>query len=52
AKTKNEQHLEKILAFITLVMMMVDPDKSDCVYKILNKFKGVVGTIEQDVYHQ
>nr|QDA34134.1 polyprotein [Zucchini shoestring virus] len=52
AKTKNEQQLEKILAFITLIMMMMDPDKSDCVYKILNKFKGVVGTIEQDVYHQ
>nr|YP_001936190.1 6K1 [Algerian watermelon mosaic virus] len=52
AKTVNEKNMERILAFLTLIMMMVDADKSDCVYKLLNKFKSVVGTIEQDVYHQ
>nr|WIW79938.1 polyprotein [Moroccan watermelon mosaic virus] len=52
AKTVNEKKMEQILAFVTLIMMFIDAEKSDCVYRILNKFKGVVGTIEQDVYHQ
>ncbi len=52
AKTAEERRLEQIIAFFTLLMMMVDAERSDCLYRILNKFKGVVGTIEQDVYHQ
>ncbi len=52
AKTQNEKRMEQILAFVTLIMMFIDAEKSDCVYRLLNKFKGVIGTIEQDVYHQ
>nr|ATY37425.1 polyprotein [Zucchini tigre mosaic virus] len=52
AKTDNEKKLEQIIAFVTLVMMMVDTDKSDCLYRILNKFKGIMSSDATNVYHQ
>nr|AGY36216.1 polyprotein [Zucchini tigre mosaic virus] len=52
AKTDNEKKLEQIIAFVTLVMMMVDTDKSDCLYRILNKFKGIMASDATNVYHQ
>nr|QBY26598.1 polyprotein [Papaya ringspot virus] len=52
AKSDNEKKLEQVIAFITLILMMVDVDKSDCVYKLLNKFKGVINSCNTNVYHQ
>nr|YP_008992248.1 6K1 segment [Zucchini tigre mosaic virus] len=52
AKTNNEKKLEQIIAFITLIMMMVDTDKSDCLYRILNKFKGIMASDATNAYHQ
>nr|ASV48701.1 polyprotein [Papaya ringspot virus] len=52
AKSDNEKKLEQVIAFITLILMMIDVDKSDCVYRILNKFKGVMKSCDANVYHQ
>nr|YP_001936181.1 6K1 [Verbena virus Y] len=52
---KNDQDLKKlehIVAFITLVMMVFDSERSDCVFKTLNKFKGVVASLNSTVHHQ
>nr|AWJ64368.1 MAG: polyprotein [Ornithogalum mosaic virus] len=52
AKNSQEQNLEKIIAFVTLLSMMYSPERSDGLFKILNKVKGILGTIEGGVYHQ
>nr|QWE50469.1 polyprotein [Papaya ringspot virus] len=52
AKSDNERKLEQVIAFVTLILMMIDVDKSDCVYRILNKFKGVIISCNSSVYHQ
>nr|YP_006423988.1 6K1 protein [Chilli ringspot virus] len=52
AKRESEVRLEQIVAFMALVMMIFDNDRSDCVYRVLNKFKNIVSTAEQDVVHQ
>nr|URC17550.1 polyprotein [Zucchini yellow fleck virus] len=52
AKTDNEKTMEQIVAFMTLLMMLFDTERSDCLFRVLNKFKGVVGSIGQNVYHQ
>nr|QRV11540.1 polyprotein [Papaya ringspot virus] len=52
AKSDNEKKLEQVIAFITLILMMIDVDKSDCVYRVLNKFKGVIKSCDTSVYHQ
>ncbi|ABR88099.1 polyprotein [Gloriosa stripe mosaic virus] len=49
-KSENKR-IEQILAFVVLIMMLIDAERSDCVYKILNKFKGVIRSIEP-VGHQ
>ncbi|AHU88030.1 polyprotein [Vanilla distortion mosaic virus] len=46
------QQLEKVVAFVALVMMMFDAERSDCVYRTLNKFKGIMGSIDSGVFHQ
>ncbi|QVN46486.1 polyprotein [Polygonatnum kingianum mottle virus] len=52
AKKASEANLEKVIAFTSLILMIFDQERSDCVYKILNKLKGIMGTIDADVYHQ
>nr|AWJ64339.1 MAG: polyprotein [Ornithogalum mosaic virus] len=52
AKNQQEQNLEKIIAFVTLLSMLYSTERSDSLFKILNKVKGVLGTIEGGVYHQ
>ncbi|QIJ96720.1 polyprotein [Polygonatum kingianum virus 2] len=52
AKRKSEAELERVVAFVALVMMLFDSERSDCVHKILTKLKSVVGTIDADVQHQ
>ncbi|WPR15555.1 polyprotein [Lily virus A] len=48
AKPSGERNLERIMAFVTLIMMVVDAERSDCVYKVLNKLKSLIGTIHQE----
>nr|AJS10744.1 polyprotein [Sweet potato virus 2] len=52
AKSAKESSYERIIAFIALVLMVIDAERSDCVYKSLNKLKGLMGTISDGVYHQ
>nr|BDX96148.1 polyprotein [Leek yellow stripe virus] len=42
------QHLEKMLAMLVLLTMLFDATRSDAVYKILNKFKGVMSTLDKE----
>ncbi|AHB50526.1 polyprotein [Bidens mosaic virus] len=50
--TTGVKNLEQVVAFITLVMMVFDSERSDCVFKTLNKLKGVVSTLDYGVRHQ
>nr|QCG75829.1 polyprotein [Sweet potato virus G] len=53
AKGIKEANYERIIAFIALILMVVDAERSDCVYKALNKLKGLMNTIcGGSVYHQ
>nr|YP_006493337.1 6K1 [Sweet potato virus G] len=53
AKGLKEANYERIIAFIALILMVVDAERSDCVYKALNKLKGLMSTIcGGPVYHQ
>nr|WBW70182.1 polyprotein [hedge mustard mosaic virus] len=52
AKRKSEQDLERIIAFVALVMMMFDSERSDCVAKVLQKLKTLMASAEPGVYHQ
>nr|AWJ58395.1 polyprotein [Plum pox virus] len=51
-KRDSQANLERVVAFVALVMMLFDSERSDGVYKILNKLKGVMGSIDQTVHHQ
>nr|YP_001019191.1 6K1 protein [Narcissus degeneration virus] len=51
-KKKNENDLEKIVATIALIMMIFDTDRSDAVFKILNKVKTVFSTFGERVQFQ
>nr|AGG18227.1 polyprotein [Leek yellow stripe virus] len=42
------QHLEKMIAMLVLITMLFDANRSDAVYKILNKFKGVMSSIDKE----
>nr|QED45068.1 polyprotein [Leek yellow stripe virus] len=47
------QHLEKMIALLVLLTMLFDANRSDAVYKILNKFKGVMSSIDKEpMLHQ
>nr|YP_009667140.1 6K1 protein [Mediterranean ruda virus] len=48
AKSNEMIQLEKVIATVALIMMVFDQERSDCVYKILNKLKGVINTMNQD----
>nr|AJD23397.1 polyprotein [Japanese yam mosaic virus] len=52
AKRRGEVELERVVAFIALVMMVFDSERSDCVVKILNKLKNIISSTDADVYHQ
>nr|YP_008320585.1 first 6-kDa protein [Habenaria mosaic virus] len=51
-KRESETRLEQIVAFIALVLMVFDNERSDCVYRVMNKLKNVMSVAEQDVNHQ
>nr|AOE43465.1 polyprotein [Sugarcane mosaic virus] len=48
-KSSLETNLEQAMAVGTLITMIFDPHKSDAVYKVLNKMRTVISTIEQNV---
>nr|ALI31844.1 polyprotein [Sugarcane mosaic virus] len=48
-KSNLETNLEQAMAVGTLITMMFDPHKSDAVYKVLNKMRTVISSIEQNV---
>nr|AGE47830.1 polyprotein [Chilli veinal mottle virus] len=49
SKRPSEAKLEQIVAFIALMMMVFDTDRSDCVYKVLNKLRNVMGVVDNEV---
>nr|ACE80685.1 polyprotein precursor [Pepper mottle virus] len=50
--TEDLKKVEHIIAFVTLAIMLFDSERSDCVFKTLNKFKGVVCSLGSEVRHQ
>ncbi|AAC55550.1 putative 6K1 protein, partial [Yam mosaic virus] len=50
SKRSEECKFEAIIAFIALVLMIFDAERSDCVYRSLTKLKSLVATTE--VSHQ
>nr|UQS87546.1 polyprotein [Yam mosaic virus] len=50
SKRSEECKFEAIIAFIALVLMIFDAERSDCVYRSLTKLKSLVSTTE--VSHQ
>ncbi|QCC30246.1 polyprotein [Lotus latent virus] len=52
AKSPTEAKYERIIAMVALFMMAFDTERSDCVYKILNKLRTLTNIAQQDVHHQ
>nr|UXC97431.1 polyprotein [Bean common mosaic necrosis virus] len=52
AKTQTQLQLEKIVAFMALLTMCIDSERSDAVFKILQKLKSAFGTMGEDVRPQ
>ncbi|QPK93591.1 polyprotein [Achyranthes bidentata mosaic virus] len=52
SKTATELHLEKVVAVMALFTMIIDPAKSDAVFRVLSKVKTFFGTIEDTVRYQ
>nr|QCI56995.1 polyprotein [Bean yellow mosaic virus] len=50
AKPNDMVALEKVVAVTALILMIFDAERSDCVYKVLNKLKGILSTTSQDAY--
>nr|ADF31932.1 polyprotein [Sunflower chlorotic mottle virus] len=50
--TPGVKNLEQVIAFVTLITMLFDSERSDCVFKMLNKLKGIVSTLDCEVRHQ
>nr|QBI77037.2 polyprotein [Dasheen mosaic virus] len=49
AKTALQLQFEKIIAFLAIVTMCVDAERSDAVFRLLNKLKTVFATVGEDV---
>nr|YP_009509101.1 6K1 [Daphne virus Y] len=52
AKNVENQKFEKIIAFIALVMMIFDTQRSDCVYKALTKIRSLTTICGETVKYQ
>nr|WKR38926.1 polyprotein [Potyvirus sp.] len=48
-KTATQLQFEKIVAFMALLTMCIDTERSDAVFKVLTKLKAVFGTLGEDV---
>nr|BCJ04104.1 polyprotein [Pleioblastus mosaic virus] len=51
-KSYSEIRLEQVIAFATLATMLYDADRSDAVFKILQKIRACTGIISREVEHQ
>nr|YP_009458612.1 6K1 protein [Saffron latent virus] len=49
AKTEKQRQLEKIVAFMALLAMVIDSERSDAVSKVLSKLKSVFITMGEEV---
>ncbi|QVY19271.1 polyprotein [Clivia yellow stripe virus] len=47
-----EVRLEQSIAIVTLLAMIFDQERSDAIYKILNKIRTLIMTTEQNVRHE
>nr|ULS01670.1 polyprotein [Aconitum mosaic virus] len=45
AKGSCEVELERTVAFVALILMMFDAERSDCVYKVLSKLRGLMNPL-------
>nr|YP_006846309.1 6K1 [Potato virus B] len=52
SKSSEQVNFERIIAFVSLVLMMFDAERSDCVYRSLTKLKSLMGTVENTVHFQ
>nr|YP_009466008.1 6K1 [Hyacinth mosaic virus] len=52
AKKECEVELERVIAFMALVMMVFDNERSDYVHRALSKVKSLMSSIDSDVKHQ
>nr|YP_009667136.1 6K1 [Paris mosaic necrosis virus] len=48
-KTAVQLQFEKIVAFMALLTMCIDAERSDAIFKILSKLKTVFTTMGEDV---
>nr|WDS52206.2 MAG: polyprotein [Konjac mosaic virus] len=51
-RSANEAAFESIIAITSLVLMVFDQERSDCVYRILQKLRSLVGISGEVVRHQ
>nr|BDR95910.1 polyprotein [Konjac mosaic virus] len=51
-RSANEAAFESIIAITSLVLMVFDQERSDCVYRILQKLRTLVGISGEVVHHQ
>uniref|UniRef100_A0A481ULY1 Genome polyprotein n=1 Tax=Dasheen mosaic virus TaxID=29271 RepID=A0A481ULY1_9POTV len=49
AKTALQLQFEKIIAFLAIVTMCIDAERSDAVFRLLSKLKAVFATVGEDV---
>nr|QZM07358.1 polyprotein [Dasheen mosaic virus] len=49
AKTALQLQFEKIIAFLAIVTMCIDAERSDAVFRLLSKLKTVFATVGEDV---
>nr|YP_010809025.1 6k1 [Passionfruit Vietnam virus] len=49
SKSATQVNFEKIIAFMALLTMCVDAERSDALFRILHKLKTVFGTMGEDV---
>nr|NP_734412.1 6K1 protein [Peanut mottle virus] len=52
AKTETELGLEKVVAYLALIAMIFDGERSDAVFRALSKLKTVFGTLGETVRYQ
>nr|URN82058.1 polyprotein [Ugandan passiflora virus] len=51
-KTKVQLQLERVVAFMALITMFIDSERSDAVFNVLHKVKAVFGTLGEEVRMQ
>nr|YP_611114.1 6K1 protein [Daphne mosaic virus] len=52
SKSAESQQYEKSLAFVALLLMVFDSERSDCVYKVLCKLRALTNICGERVQYQ